>query len=1583
MADNNVVGIKFGVEGGIDGESAHRIKTQLEEIASRINLKVKASIDGSAIEVELKKLKEAAESSLSGGDNKLAAKYTQVEKALEKMYATQRKVNNSQEGSFDWTKANHQLEEQRANYEKLFEDLQKLKGVDESRVEAIKEYKEALELSVNNPPKVFATDIDAAKLKDKAESLFTTNGFDKIIARSKEAQVAVQNFYDKVQTATTQTDDDGNIIPLTKEQVKELNAEFLETQANIKRIGRETDTVGNKIKEAFNEHVIQNIATVLLAVAVRALKQVYDNVVKLDAALTNLQIATGYTRAETAELLKTYASLAKELGATMLEVADAADTWLRQGYSVAETNELIANSMMLAKLGQLSSAEAAKALTSAMKGYKVSVEDSSKVVDKFTAVDMQAAVSAGDIATAMAETAAGADIAGVSMDKLIGYIATVAEVTQDGAESVGTFYKTLFARMGNVKAGKLVDDETGDSLNDVESVLGSLGVSLRDNKNQFRDFSTVLDEVAQNWDNYDNVQQHALATAFAGTRQQEKFIVLMENYGDALNYATTAANSAGTAQSKYNEAYLDSIEAKLNALTASWEELSQSLLDSDIVKFLIDVARGLADLLNSFVGLGDGAPAKFVVIMTSLSLLMSKLMTLFDTLRVRMHLLKMEIASGNLTFVSFFKSIGAAMTEFMAKNAPILIISTIITLMSSLEGKAQGFAELIVGAVTLIATGIIIAIKGVDATIKGFMATNPVGWILLAITAVVAVVKGVIDLIKSFNPSYEDLKEAAKDCIDTWKEAEEELENVRSKIEEVEEQIASLNAIEKPTLTDQKDLERLQQELEILKQEEAVKEEASAKAQRDAMNAAENALDKYRKEKTVTDGDGNVIETFDARMHRILTNYYGSSSSDKELARDALNQYSELLSEFEYGTNEKLNSYLDDYYELLDMYTAATEGATATWTAVLARVKNQGAVKTLKEFANTFSDTSKITGESLQALAKEHQDIKDLFDYLKNIGMWNGDNWDDLTGLVGELRTKLAELAAIKITDDIDSMSESFDALSDALTDVAEKGILSLETLKVLMEEYPDLLTKYFSKSLDGYKLAEDYSDKSDYEIMQDMAISSLKNYQEVLEDAKKTLSGLTKEDDDYETALKNVAIAQDNLNTKEIEWASLLRESAISSETERLQKLSDGLENQLDSYKEIVDVRKELLKTYESEISYQKQLAQKQKSVADLQTQLALAKMDSSASGQAKVREIQAKLQEAQEDLDDYTLERAIEDITTSLDDEYSEYEKFIQEQIGEIENQITGIATTLENILSGVSGLTNTNFTGSEMYDLYTKIKEQQSSGMTVEGGTKSFVDNVSSGNFQEADKYYTKAKEVSDNYTAPTSKPTEKTEDEKIAEEMVKIKGAWGRGIAANKEGDNGIVTWNDKEYHVESAGNDNSLAKAAYEVNGFGDRDIFYYKGDLYGCLGNDGKNSSIVKLRNADGWHNFWNGVGDGNNYSALLNTFKATMGIYHTGGFVGDISTLKSNEEFAKLLKGEFVSTPQQIDVFMRKTLPSIANRTNGAIIEYNSPLIEIKCDNVTEESLPKLNDIVNKAVEKIKKDMTGALSRTGYRKQY
>lgn len=346
------------------------------------------------------------------------------------------------------------------------------------------------------------------KARDKARRLL-----EDYRSRGADNNLRVAPLMDEVEAITR----DGSASDLDKlnKKVQELRRVAAETGADI-------ETFGNKLAKTFGGKVRAALAGIIVGKLSQSLHDVYRHVINLDKAITDLQIATGKTRQETAELVKSYSELGKQLGATTAEVAAGADTWLRQGFTIEQTNELLKNTMMLSKLGQIESAEASKALTSAMRGYKMEAQDTALIVDKLTAVDMEAATSAGGIATAMAETATGAKLAGVSMDQLIGYITTVAEVTQDEEESVGNFFKTLFARMGNVKAGKFIDDETGESLNDVEAVLGNIGISLRDADGNFRNFAEVLSEVAGEWENYDNVTQHAIATAFAGKLVPER-----------------------------------------------------------------------------------------------------------------------------------------------------------------------------------------------------------------------------------------------------------------------------------------------------------------------------------------------------------------------------------------------------------------------------------------------------------------------------------------------------------------------------------------------------------------------------------------------------------------------------------------------------------------------------------------------------------------------------------------------------------------------------------------------------------------------------------------------------------------------------------------------------------------------------------------------------------------------------------------------------------------------------------------------------------------------------------------------------
>jgi TP901 family phage tail tape measure protein len=378
--------------------------------------------------------------------------------------------------------------------------------------------------------------------------------------------------------------DSGNIT------AKEFQETFNDLKLDAIKAGVETTNVFDKLGSALKTNIKQKAVTAIAGFSVQQLKEVYDNVVKLDSAVVNLSMVTGYNRDRTKELVASYSEMAQELGAVTSEVAAAADDWLRQGYSLEDTNELIKTSTVLSKIGLIDSAEATQYLTSAIKGYKVEINDAMSIADKLSAVDMAAAVSVGGLAEGMSKTANSARLAGVEMDTLLGYLAAVGEVTQQDMASIGNAFKTMFARYSNVKLNKLVDDD-GESLNDYERILTRVGIRLRDNLGEFRDFTDVLDDVQAKWSSLTEVEQSAIATALGATRQKENVLTLMENYGKAMEYAGISADSAGTAMEKY-DAYSQGIEANIARARASFESLSTNLLNSNAVVTFVKLTNG-------------------------------------------------------------------------------------------------------------------------------------------------------------------------------------------------------------------------------------------------------------------------------------------------------------------------------------------------------------------------------------------------------------------------------------------------------------------------------------------------------------------------------------------------------------------------------------------------------------------------------------------------------------------------------------------------------------------------------------------------------------------------------------------------------------------------------------------------------------------------------------------------------------------------------------------------------------------------------------------------------------------------------
>lgn len=88
-------------------------------------------------------------------------------------------------------------------------------------------------------------------------------------------------------------------------------------------------------------------------------------------------------------------------------------------------------------------------------------------------------------------------------------------------------FKTVFSRLGNVKVGKFTasvedmasedyNEEEWENLNDIETVLDSIGIKLRENATTYKDTEEVLKEIAEIWNTLDQTTANAITTALAG-----------------------------------------------------------------------------------------------------------------------------------------------------------------------------------------------------------------------------------------------------------------------------------------------------------------------------------------------------------------------------------------------------------------------------------------------------------------------------------------------------------------------------------------------------------------------------------------------------------------------------------------------------------------------------------------------------------------------------------------------------------------------------------------------------------------------------------------------------------------------------------------------------------------------------------------------------------------------------------------------------------------------------------------------------------------------------------------------------------
>lgn len=388
---------------------------------------------------------------------------------------------------------------------------------------------------------------------------------------------------------------------------RNTTAQILTTNMQLKQTNSLLDSMATTMANT----VKWGVASSVMNSFTGAVQKAYGYVKDLDRSLNDIRIVTGQSADEMAKFAVQANNAAKQLGQTTTTYTDAALIYYQQGLQGEEVRTRTETTLKAANVTGQTGAEVSEQLTAVWNGYKVSAEETELYVDKLAAVAASTAADLEELSTGMSKVASAASTAGVDIDQLNATLATVVSVTRQAPESVGTAFKTIYARLGDLAVDGV--DEFGTTLGEVSSKLETMGIQVLDQQGDLRDMGTVVEEVAAKWDTWTSAQKQAAAVAMAGKRQYNNLIALFENWDMYEEALQTSADAAGTLQEQ-QDIYMESTEAHLKQLKASAEDVYDSILKPKAINNVVDVLTEATDAAGNFIDAIGGGPGVLLLL---------------------------------------------------------------------------------------------------------------------------------------------------------------------------------------------------------------------------------------------------------------------------------------------------------------------------------------------------------------------------------------------------------------------------------------------------------------------------------------------------------------------------------------------------------------------------------------------------------------------------------------------------------------------------------------------------------------------------------------------------------------------------------------------------------------------------------------------------------------------------------------------------------------------------------------------------------------------------------------------------------
>lgn len=499
---------------------------------------------------------------------------------------------------------------------KLTTDYQKFGVVSQEVENNLKELKLAQEAVVNaKGTDRLATEIDKyntklAETKSSLKELTTTQ----VSMNQRTSQLtSMQEWMRKNKAATKLV---GNEVNKLIEECKTCDAvrfngiknEFKELQVQAGQAGKLGNSLFGGIIEQGKKFVQWIGVTGAVMQGIQIGKNMIQDVKELDNSMLELSKVSDLSAEGLAQVTDQAYELGEKVARTGREVIDATTEFKRAGYDMQQSMDMAESAMVMTNVAEniTDTADAAGTLISVLKGFNMDASKTMEIVDKINQVSNTSPIGFDNIAEGLERTAGTMAQSGTTIDQTIGLI-TAGYAQLRNVEKVSTGLITLSARLRGV-------DEDGEVIDGLSAKLqedfGKIGVAIEDADGSLRSIYEIAQDYSKVLPTLTDKQKQYYAELAAGKRQVTVWNAITQQFQDAENAVSQSLNSQNSALDE-NQKKLDSIGGHVKSFESAMEHLSSTVVDSDLVKFFVDLGttgvKAIDGLVNALTPLGTVA----------------------------------------------------------------------------------------------------------------------------------------------------------------------------------------------------------------------------------------------------------------------------------------------------------------------------------------------------------------------------------------------------------------------------------------------------------------------------------------------------------------------------------------------------------------------------------------------------------------------------------------------------------------------------------------------------------------------------------------------------------------------------------------------------------------------------------------------------------------------------------------------------------------------------------------------------------------------------------------------------------------